>query len=86
MKRSDLEKYYLSIAPIRSMYEQGLLTDDEYLKSEQIIADKYCIKDNNLYRLNDLTNALNKVIYSVTKEEVGEVEKDNKSKHVTKIT
>jgi len=86
MKRSDLEKYYLSMSSIKSMYEQGLLSVEDYLKSEQLIAEKYCIKDNNLYRLNDLTNTLDKVIYSVTKEEVCEVEKDNKNKHITKIT
>ncbi len=54
-KRSDLEKYYLSIKPIRELLNKGIINKDEYLKAESIIAEKYCIKIDNLYRLNSLT-------------------------------
>lgn len=54
-KRSDLEKYYLSITPIRELHNKGIINKDEYLKAESIIAEKYCIKIDNLYRLNSLT-------------------------------
>jgi hypothetical protein len=57
MKQSNLEKYYLSIAPIKKMLKEGLITQNDYKESEQYIANKYCIKKGNLYRLNDLTNA-----------------------------
>lgn len=54
-KRSNLEKYYLSITPIRELHNKGIIDKDEYLKAESFIAEKYCIKTDNLYRLNHLT-------------------------------
>ncbi len=55
MERSNLEKYYLSIAPIRELLNKGIINKEEYLKAESFIAEKYCIKIDNLYRLNNLT-------------------------------
>jgi len=77
MERSNLEKYYLSIEPIKKMFELGILTKSEYQKAETFLADKYCIKKGNLYRLNDLTIPRNKVINSVNIEEVTPDGKDN---------
>ena len=68
MQRSKLERYYLSIAPIKSLLEQGIISNEEYYKSEQFLANKYCINKGNLYRLKDLTFEPNKVIYSMTEE------------------
>lgn len=56
MKRSNLEKYYLSIATIRLMFDNNIINKKDYLSAESYIADKYCISEGNLYRLNDLTN------------------------------
>jgi|LFRM01.1.fsa_nt_gb uncharacterized protein YqgQ len=56
MNRSNLEMYYFSISPISSMFKEGILSKSEYLKAEAFLAEKYCIKKGNLYRLNDLTN------------------------------
>lgn len=56
MRRSELEMYYLSMAPIQKMLTDGVISKNDYLKSESFIAGKYCIKTGNLYRLNDLTN------------------------------
>jgi len=55
MKRSNLEKYILSMKPIRLIYESGKMTKQDYQKAESHLADKYCIKKGNLYRLIDLT-------------------------------
>jgi hypothetical protein len=77
MQRSKLERYYLSIAPIKSLLEQGIISNEEYYKSEQFLANKYCIKKGNLYRLNDLTFEANKVIYGMTEEGVDLNETNN---------
>ena len=87
MKRSDLEKYYLSVAPIKSLYDQGIINKTEFIKSETFLADKYCIKIGNLYRLNNLTKPSKRVIYSVTNEEVkDETKKDNQARSVTQVS
>lgn len=56
MRRSELEMYYLSMAPIQKMLNDGVISKNYYLKSEAFISEKHCIKTGNLYRLNDLTN------------------------------
>lgn len=56
MERSNLEQYLLSIQPAKSMRDEGIITYQEYSKIELFLAEKYCIKKGNLYRLNDLTN------------------------------
>ncbi len=56
MERSNLEQYLLSIQPAKSMRDEGIITYQEYSKIELFLAEKYCIKKDNLYRLNDLTN------------------------------
>jgi len=87
MERSNLEKYYLSIEPIKKMFELGIMAKSEYQKAETFLADKYCIKKGNLYRLNDLTIPRNKVINSVNIEEVTPDEKDNNQvRRITEVS
>ena len=86
MKRSDLEKYYLSIAPIKSMFDQGIINKSEYLKVESFLSNKYCIKNGNLYRLNHLTKPPKRVIYSMSDEEVNiDGKDDNKNRRITEL-
>jgi hypothetical protein len=86
MERSNLEKYFLSITPIKLMFEKGIMAKQDYQKVESFLADKYCIKKGSLYRLIDLTIPSKRVIYSVSEEEVNDdKENSNKSKHITKI-
>jgi len=86
MKRSNLEKYYLSVAPIKLLFEKGELTKQDYLKAESFLADKYCIKIGNLYRFIDLTIPRNRVIDILPEEEVKDDGKNNyQTKRVTKI-
>jgi hypothetical protein len=70
MNRTDLEKYYLSMKSIVDMHDEGLISNNEYDKAEAYMAEKYCIKTGNLYRLNHLTIPRTRVIDSVSKEEV----------------
>jgi len=86
MERTNLEKYYLSIAPIKLMFDTGIIDKLDYQKAESFLAEKYCIKKGNLYRLNDLTIPSKRVIYRVSEEEEHNDEKNsNQSKHVTQI-
>jgi len=87
MKRSNLEKYLLSITPLKTMFEKGIMTKQDYQKGESHLAEKYCIKKGNLYRLIDLTIPSKRVIYSVSEEEVNDdKENSNKSKRVTQVS
>jgi hypothetical protein len=87
MDRSNLEMYYLSLTPIKSMFENGLMTKQDYLKAESLLADKYCIKKGSLYRLIDLTIPSKRVIYRVSEEEVKhDNENNNQSKRVIQIS
>ena len=86
MERSNLEMYYLSLAPIKLMYDEGLITKQDYTKAESILAEKYCIKKGNLYRLIDLTIPRNRVIDILPAEEVIFNEENNyQDRHVTKV-
>ena len=86
MKRSNLEKYYLSIAPVKLMLEKGVITKQDYIKAESFLADKYCIKNGHLYRLNNLTIPRNRVIDMIPEEEVKEDGEDNyQARRVTKV-
>lgn len=86
MKRSSLEKYFLSIVPVKLMLEKGVITKQEYLRAESFLADKYCIKNGHLYRQNNLTIPRSQVIDMVPEEEVYDNGEDNfQARRVTKI-
>ena len=86
MDCSNLEMYYLAIAPVKLMYDEGIMTKQDYMKAESFLAEKYCIKKGNLYRLIDLTIPRNRVIDIVPIEEVKVNEKDNnEDRHVSKV-
>lgn len=84
MERTNIEKYYASMLPIIQMHKEGLLTFDEYLKSEALIAEKYCIKISNIYRAIDLINTPFRAIYMYAKKEV-ENSGNNQDQSITKI-
>ncbi|MDZ4197495.1 MAG: hypothetical protein U1C51_09665 [Candidatus Izemoplasmatales bacterium] len=86
MDRSHLEKYLLSIVPIKTMFDVGLLAKQEYNKAEYYLAEKYCIKKGNLYRLTDLTIPPSRVMDRVPIKEVKHEEKNHEFRHVTKVS
>lgn len=86
MERSNVEKYLLSVVLVKSMFDKDLLAKQEYNQAEHYLAEKYCIKKGNLYRLNDLTIPPNRVIDRVSFEEVKDEEKSHKYKHITKVS
>lgn len=86
MERSNVEKYLLSVVPVKSMFGIGLLVKQEYNQAEYYLADKYCIKKGNLYRLIDLTIPPSRVIDRVSNQEVKDEEESHKYKHITKVS
>lgn len=85
MERSNVEKYLLSVVPVKTMFNMGLLAKQEYNQVEHYLADKYCIKKGNLYRLIDLTIPSSRVIDRVSFKEVKDEEESYKYKHITKV-
>ena len=86
MDRSNVEKYLLSVVPVKSMFDMGLLAKQEYNQAEYYLADKYCINKGNLYRMIDLTIPPSRVIDRVSFEEVKDEEDSHKYKHITKVS
>jgi hypothetical protein len=79
--------YYLAIAPVKLMYDEGIMTKQDYMKAESFLAEKYCIKKGNLYRLIDLTIPRNRVIDSVSmKEDKVDEQINHQERHITKVT
>jgi hypothetical protein len=68
------------------MLDIGLLAKQEYNIAEQFLAEKYCIKKGNLYRLIDLTIPLSRVIDRVSIKEVKHEEENHEFRHVTKVS
>jgi hypothetical protein len=86
MDRSNVEKYLLSVVPVKAMFDMGLLVKQDYNQAEHYLADKYCIKKGNLYRLIDLTIPPSRVIDRVSYKEVKDEEESHKYKHITKVS
>lgn len=86
MVRSNLEMYYLSMTLVKKILEVGIINNCEYLKAEVFLAKKHCIKNSNLYRLNDLTISQKRVICMIPKEEVQENDENyNQVRHITEV-
>ena len=86
MERSNVEKYLLSVVPVKTMFDMRLLVKQEYNQAEHYLAEKYCIKKGNLYRLIDLTIPPSRVIDRVSFKEVKDEEESHKYKHITKVS
>lgn len=86
MDRSNVEKYLLSVVPVKTMFDIGHLANQEYNQAEHYLAEKYCIKKDNLYRLIDLTILSNSVIDSVSIKKVKDEEESHRYKHISKVS
>jgi len=53
-KIENLKDYYVAMHIAKRLLSLKLITEDDFWKIEQLIANKYCIKDSSIYRLNDL--------------------------------
>lgn len=68
MDRTNLEKYYASVTILFNLFSKGYIDKNEYLKGEEYLSDKHCIKIGNLYRRNDLIKSQSRGIYVVPEE------------------
>lgn len=50
----NLEKYLTSMKQLMLMKEKKILSIDDLIKIEVVLAIKYCIKSNCIYRINYL--------------------------------
>jgi hypothetical protein len=53
----------------RAMAKQGLIKEQDYIKIEQKMAEKYNQKETSIYRLNDLIISPFRVINIIQKKE-----------------
>jgi len=87
MNTKNIELYYSSLVHLIAMKNKGILNEADFLKAESVLASKYCIKKDSLYRSNNLINNRFRVIYILPKkEDQNGSEKDNKDRCVTKVT
>lgn len=70
MNRELFESYLTSLLVFKNMMIKGILTSDEYIKAENLLAKKYCINKGNLYRQNDLILSDFRAIYVLDNKEV----------------
>lgn len=84
--KSNIERYYMSLAPIQAMERNGLISHSEFLKAEDFLAQKYNLKKHNIYRVNDLINIEKRVIDMMqNKEAQNDTKKDNDNRCCTEI-
>ena len=84
--RSNVERYYMSLAPIQAMERNSLIPHSEFLKAEDFLARKYSLKKHNIYRSNDLIKTEKRVIDILPKKEAqNDTKKDNENRRCTEI-
>lgn len=65
MDREKLENYLSSMAIVKTMLSQRLISQDNYDLAEKFLVSKYCIKKDNLFRANELIIPLSRVMNTV---------------------
>lgn len=69
MSTKNIESYYSSLVHLIAMKNRRILNEADFQKAESVLASKYCIKKDSLYRSNDLINNRFRVIYILPKKE-----------------
>lgn len=54
----NLKHYVDAISVAKTMLQKGIIKDDDYIKIDENLKQKYCIKNNNLYCSIDLIYTL----------------------------
>jgi len=65
----DTINYLNAMFQVRAMAKQGLIKEQDYIKIEQKMAQKYNQKETSIYRLNDLIISPFRVINIIQKKE-----------------
>ncbi len=85
MKISNLDLYLAEMKHVKDMLDQGVISEEDYLKAEAFLSKKHCIKDKSIYRLNNLINT---PCYGINIGEEKEVKNDSNQDNriIKKIT
>ena len=88
LKKMEIELYQASMGIVRELLDKGIISKEEFVESEALLAKKHCIKDKSIYRLNKLINAQDYGIYIDEQKEVenDSNQEDRSNKKVIKIT
>lgn len=52
--RAKVEAYLSSMCPVQKLYALGILSQEDYLRAEALLAEKYNIGTRSIYRKSDL--------------------------------
>lgn len=55
--QQSIERYSVAMLFAKKMLESSIISNEDYDKIEDKIAQKYCIKIDSIYRTNDLINS-----------------------------
>lgn len=64
---SNVTEYINTMVQAKKMLSMKIINDDDYIKIENKMAEKYCLNSLSLYRLNDLINKVKRVIDIIQK-------------------
>lgn len=64
---SNVTEYINTMVQAKKMLSMKIINDDDYIKIENKMAEKYCLNSLSLYRLNDLINKAKRVIDIIQK-------------------
>lgn len=82
---SNLERFVASLSIVKSLLFKGEISKEEYYKAENHLAEKHCIKIDNLHRPNDLIISGFRVIYMHENKEVNNGKENSTNRSVTAI-
>lgn len=68
MNYNNINAYYSSFLILKEMLDLGLITVEEAIKSESLLASHNCIEKDSVYRLIDLIKDENRAMYSARKK------------------
>ena len=80
MKNNELGLYLAAMKHIKNMLDESIINEDDFLKAEEYLAKKHCIKDKSIYRLNNL---ITKPTYGINIGEEKETENEQNNDHRT---
>ena len=87
MDRENLEKYFSSIAIIKTMLNKALISQNDFSIAEEYLARKHGIKKDNLFSLNKLIIPLSRVMNRVGENDTKNTNENNhQTRHITKIS
>jgi hypothetical protein len=78
MTKEDIIRFQTSLAVFKMMDKAEVISHNDFLKVESLLANKYCIKKGSIYRENDLIFSRKRVMYILPNQEVQDVNEDSK--------